>query len=358
VVFGLRKFRHHLYGEKFEVITDHKALTWLLALRDSKERLARWIVEMHTFDFEVMYERDDGALMAVPDALSRDTMGKSVVLCHPCLEAVQDISEGGECAEGRDVLTVEELLAAQAEAYGDGNALLKDEDCIRDGEGLLCKVFGKQDVRVLVPQALRDKVLKLMHGNRVGGHWCVLRTAARLRSRYYWPGCSSDVREAVSRCLDCKLGRLEKPGLQARMVRSHPSRRFQIVAMDVLEMSPQTKRGNRKILVIGDVFSRFNVAVAIPDEKAETVARVSFDRWMSVFGPPELLLTDLRPNFTSGVITDTCRLVGTRKSFTSAYRPQTNGFVERYNRTLSTELSRSLLDEEDWDLSLWMVTFR
>jgi hypothetical protein len=39
VVFGLRKFRHHLYGEKFEVITDHIALTWLLALRDPKERL-------------------------------------------------------------------------------------------------------------------------------------------------------------------------------------------------------------------------------------------------------------------------------------------------------------------------------
>jgi RNase H-like domain found in reverse transcriptase len=115
-VFGLRKFRHHLYGEKFEVITDQIALTWLLALRDPKERLARWIVEMQTFHFEVLYERGDGALMAAPDALSRDTMDKSVVLCYPCFEAVQDISEGGECAEGRDVLTVEEMLAAQAEA--------------------------------------------------------------------------------------------------------------------------------------------------------------------------------------------------------------------------------------------------
>jgi RNase H-like domain found in reverse transcriptase len=46
VVFGLRKFKHCLYREKFEVITDHIALTWLLALRDPKERLARWIVEM------------------------------------------------------------------------------------------------------------------------------------------------------------------------------------------------------------------------------------------------------------------------------------------------------------------------
>jgi RNase H-like domain found in reverse transcriptase len=53
VVFGLPKFRHYLYGEKFEVITDQIALTWLLAFRDPKERLARWIVEMQTYEFEI-----------------------------------------------------------------------------------------------------------------------------------------------------------------------------------------------------------------------------------------------------------------------------------------------------------------
>jgi RNase H-like domain found in reverse transcriptase len=86
VVFGLRKFRHCLYGEKFEVITDYIALTWLLALRDPKKKLARWIVEMQTYDFDVLYERGDGELMAVPDALSRDIMDKDIVLCHRCLE--------------------------------------------------------------------------------------------------------------------------------------------------------------------------------------------------------------------------------------------------------------------------------
>jgi transposase InsO family protein len=77
-----------------------------------------------------------------------------------------------------------------------------------------------------------------------------------------------------------------------------------------------------------------------------------------VFGPPEKLLTDLGPNFTSGVIAEMCRLIGIKKVFTSAYHPQTNGFIERYNRTLSTELRRHLLDEEDLYLSLSMAVFR
>jgi hypothetical protein len=48
VVFGLRKFRHYIYGEPFEVVTDHIALTRLMSLRDPKDRLARWIVDMQS----------------------------------------------------------------------------------------------------------------------------------------------------------------------------------------------------------------------------------------------------------------------------------------------------------------------
>jgi transposase InsO family protein len=118
-----------------------------------------------------------------------------------------------------------------------------------------------------------------------------------------------------------------------------------MLAMDVLEMSPETKRGNRKVLVIGDMFLRYVVVVPISEQNADTVARVIFDRWVPVLGPPEQLLTDLGPNFASGVIAEMCRLIGTKKVLTSAYQPQTNKLIERYNRTLSTELRRQLLDE-------------
>jgi hypothetical protein len=204
---------------------------------------------------------------------------------------------------------------------------------------------------VLVPPTLRSKVLKLVHGKRLGGHWGILRTAARVRGRYYWPTWASNVRKAMSECLACELGRLRDPGFKREWY-------FPMVAMDVLEMSPESKRGNRKVLDIGDMFSRYVVAVPISGESADTGARVFFDRWVSVFGPPEQLLTDLGPNFASGVIAEMCLLIGTIKVFTSAYHTQTNGFIERYNRTLSTELRRHLLDKEDWDLSLSMAVFR
>jgi hypothetical protein len=77
-----------------------------------------------------------------------------------------------------------------------------------------------------------------------------------------------------------------------------------------------------------------------------------------VFGPPEQLLSDQGRNFVGGVIEHLCNKVGTRKIFTSAYHPQTKGFVERYNRTLCTELRRHLMTEEEWDVTLALAQFK
>jgi hypothetical protein len=331
VVFGLRKFRHLLHGEDFEVVTDHIALTWLLSLREPKERLARWIVQIQTFGFEVLYKRGDGELMAVPDALSRDTMDSDVALCHRCLEVVQAVVEDAEVVERGTMLEADEVRAAQERQYGADGAGIEGEDCLKDEDGVWCQVFGENDVRVIVPTELREKVLQKVHGSKARGHWGVLRTAAMVRTKYYWKGWAADVESAVAKCMPCEMVRLKKPGRQGRMMKYHPSRRFELVAVDILEMTPVTRRGNRKILVMGDMFSRFIVAVAMKDEKAETVARILFEKWITIFGPPEYLLSARGRNFTSELIENLCKNIGTKKISTSAYHPQTNGFIEREN---------------------------
>jgi RNase H-like domain found in reverse transcriptase len=71
VLFGLQKFRQHLYGEIFGVVTDHSALVCLISLRDPKHRLARWILELQSFDFDVEHAAGNGSIMVIPDTLSR-----------------------------------------------------------------------------------------------------------------------------------------------------------------------------------------------------------------------------------------------------------------------------------------------
>jgi hypothetical protein len=60
----------------------------------------------------------------------------------------------------------------------------------------------------------------------------------------------------------------------------HPRARFHTVATDVTEISPTSSSGCSKVSVVGDLFTRFMVAVPLRDEKAETIAEVLFDTWV------------------------------------------------------------------------------
>jgi hypothetical protein len=140
-------------------------------------------VEIQTFGFEVIYKRGDGELMAEPDALSRENMDSDVALCHQFLEAVQAVVEDADVVERETMLETDEVRAAQERQYGTDCAGIEGEDCIKDEDGVWCRVFGENDVRVIVPTELREKVLHKVHGSKVRGHWGVLRTAAMVRSK-------------------------------------------------------------------------------------------------------------------------------------------------------------------------------
>ena len=52
MVFALEKFRPYLIGSKVIVYTDHTALRYLLAKKDAKARLLRWILLLQEFDWK------------------------------------------------------------------------------------------------------------------------------------------------------------------------------------------------------------------------------------------------------------------------------------------------------------------
>ena len=71
VIRAVHRFRHLLLGVKFDLVTDHQALKWLWGLNDPSGRLARWILHLSQFDFDVEHRRETDIPHA--DALSRDS---------------------------------------------------------------------------------------------------------------------------------------------------------------------------------------------------------------------------------------------------------------------------------------------
>jgi hypothetical protein len=53
IIFACQKFRHYLLGYKAIFHTDHTSLKYLVNKLDLLGRLARWVLLLQEFDFEV-----------------------------------------------------------------------------------------------------------------------------------------------------------------------------------------------------------------------------------------------------------------------------------------------------------------
>jgi hypothetical protein len=72
-----------------------------------------------------------------------------------------------------------------------------------------------------------------------------------------------------------------------------------------------------------------------------------------MFGVPEALLSDRGANLLSHLMLDICRLLGIEKLNTTAYHPECDGMVERFNRTLKSMLrKRAAQFGNQWDKHL------
>ena len=73
VVFALKIRRHYLYGETFEIYTNHKSLKYIFDQRDLNLRQRRWLELLKDYDCTIHYH--SGKVNVVADALSRKSMG-------------------------------------------------------------------------------------------------------------------------------------------------------------------------------------------------------------------------------------------------------------------------------------------
>ena len=55
IVYFTQHFRNYHMGQKFLIVTDHRALTWLYSFKEPDGLLARWIEKLGQFDFEIKH---------------------------------------------------------------------------------------------------------------------------------------------------------------------------------------------------------------------------------------------------------------------------------------------------------------
>ena len=107
-----------------------------------------------------------------------------------------------------------------------------------------------------------------------------------------------------------------------------------------------------------DRFTRWVELAPVADIRAETVADALVCHLVLRHGCPQQLLSDRGSQFTSRLFRRVPQRLRIDIIFTTAYHPQTNGQVERFNSSIAACLSAFVKeDQSDWDCYLQAVAF-
>uniref|UniRef100_K7EXH9 Gypsy retrotransposon integrase-like protein 1 n=1 Tax=Pelodiscus sinensis TaxID=13735 RepID=K7EXH9_PELSI len=211
--------------------------------------------------------------------------------------------------------------------------------------------------QLLVPARRRWRVLEAAHANPWAGHLGSEKTLQRILQRFYWPGVHKETRDFCDSCPECQrvAGKsVARAPLVPLPVVDVPFRR---IALDLVGPLERSRKGNRYILVLIDYATRYPEAVPLRSTKAPVLAE-ELVKVFSRVGLPQEILTDQGTNLTGRVLAELCRLLRVKQLRTSVYHPQTDGLVERFNRTLKTMLRKFIeLDPRDWDQFLPALLF-
>ncbi|KAF8115430.1 hypothetical protein N665_0027s0045 [Sinapis alba] len=215
IVFVFEKFKSYLVVSKVIVYTDHATLRHLLAKKDAKPRLLRWILLLQEFDLDI---RDKpGVENGVADHLSRLKIVGGIPIDERLLEeqimsirAVVAVCETGKRIEevkatdekgpwyvdfvnylvtGKEPLGLEGY--AKKKFYKDLKRYYWDEPFLY----ILCK---DQLYRRVVAEEEIDGILTHCHESSYGGHFATFKTIAKvLQVGFLWPHMFKDTQDFI-----------------------------------------------------------------------------------------------------------------------------------------------------------------
>ncbi|GKA79579.1 reverse transcriptase domain-containing protein [Tanacetum coccineum] len=320
VVYAFEKFRSYLILNKSIVYTDHSALKYLFAKKDSKARLLRWVLLLQEFTFKLI--DTIGAENLMTDHLSR--------LENP-YENVLDPKEINDTfhLETLNMVTFRDDSStpwfADFANYHTGNFIVKGMSSRQKNtffkdvkhyfwdDPYLFKICADQVIRRCVHGQEAIDILKTCHNGPTGGHHGPNYTAkkGKISQRDEMPQNAIQV---------CEI--------------------FDVWGIDFIGSFPSS-RGNKYILVAVDYLSKWVEAKALPTNDDRVVFKIlkSLFAW---FRTPHAIISNRGTHFCNDQFAKVMLKYGVTHRLATAYHPQTSRQVQVSNRGLKRILERTV----------------
>ena len=198
VVWAIQHFNHYTFANKINIISDHKPLQPLFSgksLTSCSPRTARLLLKVIDRDVRFFYQQ--GPSMYLSDPLSRlsshntqdgnkeEVQGLKVNICditsvkNVTLDQFKEHTASDEDFQLLKMYVMHGWPSAQQDCVEQLRSYFTFKEEIAFIDGLLFK--GN---RLIVPKALRNKTLQVLHRSHMG----IVKTQERARTSFYWPG--------------------------------------------------------------------------------------------------------------------------------------------------------------------------
>ena len=351
VVWAVRRLHKYLYGSKFRIVTDHKALEFIFKPSTSLGKttsamLQRWAIELAAYNYEIQHR--PGKSIPHADYLSRhsyhdpsvgDTSAVTLLVesCPLPFDRNQLI-KGTRLFYGSVISGLRNGWSTAAKSkFPDLHARRSEMTLEADG------VIMVRD-RPLIPPACRAAMLRHLHQGHLGRDKMV--SLAKLLC--WWPSLRGDIITFVRECGSCQ-----------RKPRTHKQWRpwtFAFTPMQRLHIDfCGPFLGRFYALVAVDAFSKYP-EVFVTTSASATFTKRALRRLFAREGVPQVIVSDNGSHFTGEVLQSWLRSVGCESIFTAPRHPCSNGLAENFVKSLKAAIAANSPTTED-ELSQVIDTF-
>ena len=224
-------------------------------------------------------------------------------------------------------------------------------------DGVLCRnlKLPLEGVTVpVIPGVLKEEAVRVAHANTGHASWETMYDL--LRSECYFPDIAATCQAHVQQCARCACANARRGGQAGRVRADVPSRPWQEVVMDTLQIATDRSGQFHCVLVLVDAFSKWAEVVPLRHHDARSVAE-AFSTVCLKWGPPDVVRVDNGTEFANAIVESLLETFGVRVRTGAVRHPQSQGSAERFNRTLLTMIRKVIEDSSTWKADLDVLLF-
>jgi hypothetical protein len=216
-------------------------------------------------------------------------------------------------------------------------------------DSVLFRLTKKDDdfqLKLAVPQVIVPYILSLYHDSLIACHQGIVKVAATIKQRFYFPKLYQLVTDYIKTCRKCQ--QMKKPVDQERPYELNipdSYTPFSEIACDIKTMY-HSKEGFRYLLVMVCTVTRYVILVPLKSKDAMSVAEAIVQKCVLTFGPFQKFVSDQGTEFSNQVIEYVFDALQIKHSFVSVAHHQGNK-SERFIGTVSKMLISCLSDTGD-----------